>query len=408
MSNKEIMISNEELDQFRTETSGTRHVIHFNNAAASLQPDVVVETVMDYLREEALFGGHETEYKYINQIDHVYELIAKLIGADKDEVAIFENASTAWGNAFKGLQFKSGDEIITCELEYISNLIHLIDVRKAGVKITVINNDERGNFPLGQMESTITERTKLIAVTHIPSSGGGMLPIEAIGRIAKQHGILYMVDACQTAGQYPIDVKAIGCNILSANGRKYLRAPRGTAFLFVDKAVQDQIKPLLLDQHAARNVTMDGYTLRPDARRFELYEKSRALTLGLGKAIEYALNIGLDRIWARIQWLAAYTRAELRMIPGITVHDMGDQQCGIITFSADGFDNKELRDALVSHSINVSFGAAAATLIYMTNRQLKSLVRISVHYYNTEVEVSKVCQTLRAILAVPADTLLCR
>ncbi len=382
--------------------------ILINAAIASLPPDVVIETVMNYLRDEALFGAYEMERKYTDQIDHVYGLIAKLIGADKDEVAIFENLSTAWGTAFKGLQFKSGDEIITCELEYISNLINLIDMRKVGVKVTVINNDEHGNFPLGQLESTITERTKLIAVTHIPSSGGGMLPIASIGRIAKQHGILYMVDACQTAGQYPIDVKAIGCNILSANGRKYLRATRGTGFLFVDKAVQDQIKPLLLDQHAARNVTMDGYTLRPDARRFELYEKSRALTLGLGKAVEYALNIGLDRIWERIHWLAAHTRNELRMIPGINVHDVGDQQCGIITFSADGFDNMDLRDALVGRRINVSFGPASATLIYMTNRQLKSVVRISVHYYNTEIEVFKVCQALRAILGVPADAILCK
>ncbi len=275
----------------------------------------------------------------------------------------------------------------------------------------MINNDEHGNFPLGESWSqAITERTKLIAVTHIPSSGGGMLPIEAIGRIAKQYGILYMVDACQTAGQYPIDVKAIGCNILSANGRKFLRAPRGTAFLFVDKAVQDQIKPMLLDQHAARNVTMDGYTLRPDARRFELYEKNRALTLGLGKAIEYALNIGLDRIWARIHWLAAHTVVNelFRMIPGITVHDMGDQQCGIITFSADGFDNVDLRDALIDRGINVSFGPAAATLIYMTNRHLESVVRISVHYYNTKGEVFKVCQALRAILGVPAYAIVCK
>lgn len=398
-----ISISKEELDKYRYDTTGCSGIVHFNNAGASLPPDIVIDTVIDYLREEATYGGYETEYKNITRIEDVYRLIADLIGANKDEVAIFENASAAWLTAFKGLELIDGDEIITCELEYISNLLALIDAQNRGVKVVVISNDECGNFPLANLEAAINERTRLIAVTHIPSSGGGILPVEDIGQIAAKHNVLYMIDACQTAGQYPIDVKALRCDILSATGRKYLRAPRGTGFLYIRKQVQDRIRPMLLDQHAARNVSLEGYELRHDARRFELYEKSRALTLGLGAAIEYALAIDIDRIWERVQSLASYAREQLKAIPGLSIHDVGDQQCGIVTFSVKDFDSMELRNALVERGINVSFGSRVATLIYMNKRQIDSLVRASLHYYNTDEEVLRMCSQLREILRQTAD-----
>jgi selenocysteine lyase/cysteine desulfurase len=236
-------ITKEELIAIRTQTNGCSSVIHLNNAGASLPPDVVIDTVVAYLKEEATYGGYETEYKNIARIEDTYRLIAELIGADKDEVAIFENASAAWGTAFKGLKFEAGDEIITCEMEYVTNLIGLSDIQKKGVKVVVVNNDEHGNFPLSELENAITAHTKLILVTHIPSSGGGILPIMEIGKIAAKHQVLYMVDACQTAGQYQIDVKAIQCDILSATGRKYLRAPRGTGFLFVKRVSRISCRP---------------------------------------------------------------------------------------------------------------------------------------------------------------------
>ncbi|SEM49478.1 Selenocysteine lyase/Cysteine desulfurase [bacterium A37T11] len=390
-------LSEDEINALRSQTRGCKDIIHFNNAGSSLNPDVVIDTVVDYLQEEATYGGYETENKHYERIEDTYRFIAKLIGAEKEEIALFENASAAWQTAFKGLTFAEGDEIITSELEYVSNLIGLADIQKKGVKVVVINNDEHGDFPLGKLEAAISPHTKLIAVTHIPSSGGGMIPIEAIGKIAAKHKVLYMVDACQSAGQYPIDVKEIQCDILSATGRKYLRAPRGTGFLFVKKAIQDQLSPMLTDFLAASQVSLNGYTLRQDARRFELYEKSRALTLGLGKAAEYALNIGLDRIWQRVQGLAEYTRTALGNIPNVKVHDHGSEKCGIVTFSVDGFDSMVVKNKLVEHGINVSFGGAHATPLYMEKNQLQGIVRASFHYYNTEAEINKMCSYLMAI-----------
>ncbi|MDB5003343.1 MAG: aminotransferase [Mucilaginibacter sp.] len=393
------IITEQEIQQLRAETKGTAQRIHFNNAGSSLPPDVVVDTVIDYLQEEAILGGYETEFKYKDQLEYTYNLIAKLINSGKDEIALVENASIAWGLVFHGIDFNEGDEIITTEMEYVTNLIGFINMRKThGVILHIIPNDEQGNFMLSALEAAISPKTKLIAVTHIPSTAGGMIPIVEIGKIARKHRILYLVDACQTAGQAPIDVEAIGCDMLAVTGRKYLRAPRGTGFLYVRKNMQDKFKLLFMDGFSTPTISQTDYKVRPDARRFELYEKNRAITLGLGKAVEYALNIGVDRIWQRVQFLADALRQQLTAIDGITVHDMGDEKCGIVTFSVSGIDSPAVKARLFEQNINVSVGLAKSTLIYMDKHHLTSIVRASVHYYNTKEEIETLCNALITIV----------
>ncbi|WP_221284372.1 aminotransferase class V-fold PLP-dependent enzyme [Mucilaginibacter sp. SP1R1] len=392
------IISEEEVTRLRQETKGTNHTIHFNNAGSSLPPDVVVQTVIDYLSEEAEFGGYETEFKYREQLENVYSLIGQLINAHPDEIALVENASIGWGYAFNGISFKKGDVILTSEMEYVTNLMTFLHVQKTHeVSFQVIPNDEYGNFCLQALEDAITPQTKLIAITHIPSAAGGMMPVVEIGEIARKHHILYLVDACQTVGHAPIDVKAINCDFLSVTGRKYLRAPRGTGFLFVRKEIQDQLDVMVMDGHTGQLTGQNDYHLRNNARRFELYEKSRALTVGLAQAVSYALDIGVDRIWQRIQHLSGLLRTELSNIDTITVHDFGSQQCGIVTFSVSGMDSYQVKNKLAEKNINVSVSLAQSTLIYMNKNNLTTIVRASVHYYNTEEEIMKLCNTLRTI-----------
>jgi cysteine desulfurase/selenocysteine lyase len=398
MHQQDNIITEEEVLKFREETATPIEKIHFNNAGSSLNPTIVVDTVVNYLREEAIIGGYEADFKYKQDLEYTYDLIAKLINSERDEIAIVENASTAWGLAFNGIKFKEGDVIITSEMEYITNLIGFIHLKKTkGVKVQVIPNDEQGNFQLEALETAITSKTKLIAITHIPSTAGAVLPIVEIGKIARRHGVLYMVDACQTIGQMPIDIKEIGCDILSVTGRKYLRAPRGTGFLFVKKDIQHQLELLLVDGHSAELTSEDNYQPRPDARRFELYEKSRALVLGLGKAIEYALAIGIKRIWQRVQLLAGELRSQLKTIEGVNIHDAGTIQCGIVTFSVTGLTSQDIKAKLSEKNINVSVGLAKSTLIYMNKNGLVDVIRASVHYYNTMEEINIFCKELTAI-----------
>lgn len=388
-------LSEKEIQQFRQNTKGTANVAHFNNAGASLPSDEVLNTVINYLNDEATMGGYEAEAKYQPQLLRTYDLIAELINADKDEIAILESASAAWMIAFNGITFNEGDEIITSEMEYVTNLIGFVHAQKRdGILITVIPNDEHGNFSLSALEKAISPKTKMLAITHIGSGAGGMMPIVEIGVIARKHGIIYLLDACQSAGHVPIDVKEIGCDMLSVTGRKYLRAPRGTGFLFVKKELRNQLKLTAVDGFNAEWVSTTDYKLRDDGKRFELYEKNRALTLGLGKAVEYALNIGVDRIWERIQLLSASLRTKLENLDGVTVHDRGSQQCGIVTFSVDGLEPLTIKTKLGAEKINVSVAWAKSTLYYMNKNQLTSVVRASVHYYNTEEEIDRLCSAI--------------
>jgi cysteine desulfurase/selenocysteine lyase len=396
---KPVIIDEQKVLLLRGETKGCQKLIHFNNAGASLPPDIVTEAIIAYLNDEASYGGYETESKYAQELDKTYHLIARLLNASKDEIAIFENASSAWGTAFKGLDLKRGDEVITSEMEYASNLIGMINsIEKIGVKIIVIPNDKYGNFQLDQFETAITSKTKLIVITHISSSGGYIMPVIRIGEIAERNHILYLLDAAQSVGQIPLDVDVIKCDMLSATGRKFIRGPRGTGFLYVRRKVQNKISPLLMDLRGVSDITTSDYQLRTDARRYELYEKSRALTIGLGKAVEYALNIGIDRIWERVQYLADITRYEISKIHSVTVHDMGNEQCGIITFSVSGMDSSSVKDKLVGVGINVSVSFEKTTLLYMKKRKLQSVIRASVHYYNTHEEILTLCTALSSII----------
>lgn len=388
--------SEAEIQAFRADTSGTADRIHLNNAGASLPPDVVVKTMVDFLHEEAEYGGYETEAKYRKQLDHTHVLIAQLINANADEIALVENASAAWEIAFNGLHFKPGDEVIVSEMEYVSNVLALLNAQKLyGIVLKKIANDANGNFPLHELEAAINGNTKLIAITHVPSTAGNVLPVAAIGEIARKHNIVYLLDACQSAGQIPLDVQSIGCDMLAVTGRKYLRGPRGSGFLYVRKQMLEKLRLSFFDGRTVTSVNQQSFVVRPDARRFEWYEKNPAVILGLQKAVEYALSIGVDRIWQRVQFLASLFRQRLHEIDGIVVHDQGDVLCGIVTFSVTGVAATEVRAKLAAKNINVHIGLAPSTLYYMNRKELNGIVRASAHYYNTEAEIEIVCRELQ-------------
>jgi selenocysteine lyase/cysteine desulfurase len=391
-------MDHQETQQLRAATKGPAERIHFNNAGASLPPDIVVEKVVAYLNEEATHGGYETEARYQQQLENVYHLIARLINAGTEEVAIVENASTAWHLAFNGIPFEKGDEVITSEMEYVTNLIGFLNAQKTkDIRIITIPQDGAGNFNAAAVEEAISPRTKLIAITHLPSTAGNILPVADIGKIARRHEILYLIDACQSAGQMPLDVKDMNCDMLSVTGRKYLRAPRGTGFLYVRKEIQDRLQLLFMDGHSISWVGERDFKVRDDARRFELYEKNRALVLGLGTAVGYALDLGLERIWQRVRLLATLLRHRLAGIEKVTVNDRGDHLSGIVTFSVGGMEAADVKAALAKKNINVSVGKAVSTLVYMNRHHLTGIVRASVHYYNTEEEIESFCTTLIAI-----------
>ena len=384
-----------DVQRARRETPGCEHVTHLNNAGASLPPQPVLDAVIGHLQLEARVGGYEAHEQNEQAIGRFYGAAAELVGAGSGEIAFSSSATRAWDMAFYGFPFERGDRILTAVAEYISNYIAYIQVaNRAGVEVVPVPSDEYGQVSVDSLRRLVDERVKLIAITHVPTNGGLVNPAAEIGAVARDAGIPYLLDACQSVGQLPVDVEEIGCDLLSATGRKYLRGPRGTGFLYVRSSLLDRLEPPFLDMRAADWVEPDRYELRPDAIRFEEWEQAYAAKAGLATAIDYALGWGLDSIWQRVAALGESLRARLGEIPGVTVRDLGEVRCGIVTFTVDGVEANDLKKRLSRERINVTASPRSSTLLDSRARGLPDLVRASVHYYNTEEELDRLVETV--------------
>jgi selenocysteine lyase/cysteine desulfurase len=298
------------------------------------------------------------------------------------------------------LDFKKGDRILTSRAEYGANYVAFLQTRKrTGCEIEVIPDDENGATDATALPDMIDGGTKLIAITWIPTNGGLINPAAEIGQVARAHGIPYLLDACQAVGQLEVDVNEIGCDFLTAAGRKWLRGPRGTGFLYVHREMLDRVEPGMIDHDGAHWTSPGSYELKGDTRRYEVFERAPALHLGLGAAADYALRLGLASIRERVDALARSLRSELRALPGISVRDLGLEKAGLVTFSHDRVPAGAINAALVDRNIHVSVSVPESTLLDSSNRALPELVRASPHYYNSEDEIEIFLNAIRDICA---------
>ena len=386
------------LDKLRAATPGVQDVVHFNNAGAALMPEPVLAAQIKHLELEARIGGYEAAAQEAERCSSVYESVARLIGASLPEIALVENATVAWDMAFYALPFAKGDRILTAETEYAANYIAYLQVAKrVGAIVETVPSRASGELDTAALEEMIDERVKLISITHVPTNGGLVNPAAEVGHIARKHGITYLLDACQTIGHMPVDVEEVGCDILSATGRKYLRGPRGTGFLYVRQGLLETLEPPMIDLFAATWTGPDSYKLRPDAKRFENWENNYAARLGLGVAADYALQVGLQETWERIQVLAARMRKGLGSVDGVVLRDIGATQCGIVTFSLEDIPATGIKEFLTACDINVSVSGPSSTLLDAMRRDLPEIVRASVHYYNSEAEVDALIDAISEI-----------
>jgi cysteine desulfurase / selenocysteine lyase len=385
-----------DVERARRETPGCEHVTHFDNAGSSLPPQPVLDAVAGHLELEARVGGYAAHEQNEAAIERFYGAAAELIGARSEEIAFSSSATRAWDMAFYAFPFERGDRILTAAAEYISNYIAYIQIsERTGVEVVPVPNDEHGQVSVEALRRLVDERVKLIAITHVPTNGGLVNPAAEIGAVARETGIPYLLDACQSVGQLPVDIAEIGCDVLSATGRKYLRGPRGTGFLYVRSSLLDRLDPPFLDMRAADWVEPGRYELRPDALRFEEWEQAYALKVGLAAAIDYALGWGVDAVWERVAALGESLRARLEEVAGVTVRDLGAVRCGIVTFTVDGAGANELKESLAREHINVTVSEPSSTLLDATARELPDLVRASVHYYNTHEELDRLVESVR-------------
>ncbi len=384
-----------DVDRARRETPGCQHVAHLNNAGSALPPQAVVEAVVGHVQLEARIGGYEAHERNEAAIDRFYGASAELIGARPEEMAFCSSATRAWDMAFYAFTFERGDRILTSVADYISNYLAYLQVgRRTGAEVVTAPNDEHGQVDVEALRELLDERVKLVTITHVPTNGGLVNPVAEIGALANDAAIPYLVDACQSVGQMPVDVSAIGCDMLSATGRKFLRGPRGSGLLYVRRELLERLEPPLIDMRAAEWTGPDRYELRPDGRRFEEWEQDYAAKVGLATAIDYARGWGLESTWPRVRELAGQLRETLTAA-GATLHDTGVERCGIVTFSVDGVPAAEVKDRLAREGINVTVSEPSHAVVDARERGLPVLVRASPHYYNTEDELDQLVECVK-------------
>lgn len=379
-----------DIARVRALTPGCSHVNHLNNAGSSLLSTPVLQAVKDHLDLEAHIGGYEAANEATARWERAYDAIGTLIGCDREEVALAENASRAWEMAFHAVPLGPDDRVLADHGAYVSCWLSLLLVQqRTGCKVEVVPNDDAGQLDLEALRRMVDERVKLVAITHVPSTNGLINPAEEVGGLLRGSEALYLLDACQSVGQLPIDVGRIGCDMLSATGRKFLRAPRGTGFLHVRKGVLDRLHPPFAEHRGATWSGREQLTWRNDALRFETWEKSYANAIGLAVAVDEALALGLGPIAERVQALASSLRDQLSSIRGVRVHDTGVVKSGIVTFTVDGIASSTVMERMRAERINVVVAEPANARLDLEDRAIGPVVRASVHYFNTVEELAQ-------------------
>jgi len=387
-------------DKLRRDTPACRDLIHFNNAGASLQPLPVTRAELDHLALEQTIGGYEAATQNAAASAFTYQALARLLSCQESEIACVESATRAFQLLITALSLGNGDRILVNQSEYSSNVMTLLHLaRVQGIEIVFIpNNPASGSIDLNRLEEEAANGARLILLTHIPSQSGTIQPAAKVGKIARAFNIPYLLDACQSAGHLHLDVNALGCDMLVASGRKYLRAPRGTGFMYIRNAFESQLTPAAIDLQSATWLSPDTYEMTSGARRFEAWEHDVAARIALGVAVSYALDIGMPAIEDRIRSLAATLRQGLRDIPNVLVDDLGDELSGIVTFHAEQKNAGEIANALREAGINTSVVRQQNTQLDHHYRQLPDINRASLHVYNTEAEIMQFCRTLQQII----------
>lgn len=388
-----------DVGELRAHTPGCAGLVFLDNAGASLVPRQVHEAVVAHLELEGRVGGYEAQDQAAGLLESTNVEVAGLIGAGPGEVVFFEGASQAWSQALGAVVLEPGQRVLTTTSEYASNGVGLLRLAALrGVRVQVVPDDADGVLDVAVLEEELGRGdVGLVAINHMPTHSGLVNPAEAVGALCRRFGVTYLLDACQSVGQWEVDVERIGCDLLSATGRKFLRGPRGTGFLYVRPGARLG-EPLLVNHIGGEWTAPQEYRVLAGAAGFEAFEHAIAAQIGLGVAAGYARRVGMGWAQERIGALSGWLRGELGRVRGVRVRDRGRELSGIVTFSVAGRESEWVVKALREQGVSTSVSRPLAQRWVEGEGAEGAVVRASVHYYNTGRELERVVGLVRALV----------
>ncbi len=388
------------IEQIRKDAIGCTDKLFLNNAGSSLIPHAVISKMEDYLQKEELSGGYLLAQQHEHEIEDLYSEIAKQINCAPRNIAYMHSATEAYFRALSAINFKPGDALVTADDDYVSNQIAFLSLKKRfNIEIYRAGTTANGDLDTAHLEELVKKHQPvLVAITHVPSSTGKIQDAITVGAICKKYNVWYSLDACQSCGQLVVDAKAIGCDFLSATGRKFMRGPRGTGFLYVsDKALDAGLEPMTLDFRGAAWTEADQYKSLDSAKRFELFETNIATLLGFREAVRYSNNIGMQNIYNYNQELSKLLRKNLSEISGVRMLDEGTHLSNIITFHLAGKDLVKVEEELIQEKVFYSVSRRNLSIINFGKKEVDWAIRFSPHYFNTIDEMNKAAEIVASI-----------
>lgn len=375
-------------------------MIYFDNAATTIcKPKCVLEAVSEAMMcfGNSGRGAHQSALNAARSIYDARAVLASLFGAESpDRIAFTSNSTEALNMAIKGV-LHPGDHVITTALEHNSVLRPLYELEDRGLELTILSADALGNICYEDIKKEIRPNTKAIVTTHGSNLTGNLLDIRKIGSIAKKYGVIYIVDASQTAGVFDIDVQNMNIDILCFTGHKGLLGPQGTGGIYVREGVK--VRPLLSGGSGVQTY------LRSHPKQMPTLLEAGTLNghgiAGLAAAVKYIQTVGLEAIRKKEQELMWEFYHQVRSIHGITVYGdfTTENRCAIVSLNLWNYDSGEVSDVLATeYDIATRPGAHCAPLMHKALGTVEQgAVRFSFSYYNTSEEIKKAVSAIKEL-----------
>lgn len=378
-------------------------IIYFDNAATSWPKPPEVNTAMQkYIRKIGANpgrSGHRLSVEAARVIYDTREKLAQLFNvSDPLRIVMAKNATEGINIAVFGL-FKTGDHVITSSMEHNSVMRPLRAIERKGVNLTVISCDKSGLIDPTQIPAAIRKNTKAIFMTHASNVTGTIMPVADIGRIAREHGLVFCVDAAQTAGCYPIDVKEMNIDLLAFTGHKSLFGPSGTGGLYIREGLEKRIEPLCIGGTGSRSEVEEQPDFMPD--RYEAGTPNTVGIAGLQAGVDFVSAEGVDQIQSKEVSLVKTFIEGIKHLPGVTLYGQIDTQkrTPVVSFNIAGID-----PAAVAMELDDRFKIMSRSGIHCAPSAHKTIgtypqgtVRFSFSYFNTQEQIAKAIDAIRKI-----------